>query len=278
VRALRKGNTGIEVKILQGWLAVLGYYKANPDGSYGPKTVEAVRAYQNKHGLVADGAAGPITQKEMGFLKTKSASLVVLRIPFSKIKKAGLAMRDGKPHTVKSLAELEGYNFAVNAGFFSRDTLLDCTDTVLNGKLHNGGNYSNKGLAYGKNYFGGTTIYPSKTADCIGKNVDFCGGVPPLIQNGKKNVDMKGIPNSLYTQVTRRIATGVDSHAYYVILSIRNCKHETVVQEGLYHKVIFLKGNDCGGSQSLYMAGYIIIPTDGRKIPTAECMLVEREV
>jgi hypothetical protein len=277
MRALRKGNTGKEVEILQGWLAVLGYYKAKPDGSYGPKTVEAVKAYQSKHGLVVDGAAGPITQKEMGFLKTKSASLVVLRIPFSKIKRAGLAMRDGKPHTVKSLAELEGYNFGVNAGFFSRDTLLDCTDTVLNGKLHNGGNYSDKGIAYG-DPFEGVGMYPSTTANCIGKNVDFCGGVPPLIQNGKKNVDMKGIQSGIYTQITRRIATGVDRSAYYLIISIRNCSLETVVQEGLFHGVVFLKGNDGGGSQSWYMAGYIIIPTDGRKIPTAECLLVEREV
>ena len=59
---LRRGSTGSEVRTLQTALNKLG---ANPqlvvDGSFGPGTEKAVKNYQSKKGLAADGICGPKT-------------------------------------------------------------------------------------------------------------------------------------------------------------------------------------------------------------------------
>lgn len=277
MRALKKGNAGVEVKILQGWLAVLGYYTGEIDGSYGPKTVNAVKAYQQKHGLVVDGMAGPITQKEMGFLPVKNSKILVLRIPFSKIIKAGVLLKDKQKYSVASLSKAFGMNVVANGPFFDMKTLQNVSDMIIAGKLINGGNYTDKGLAFGNDIrkYG---IYPSTTANSKGKPVDFSGGCPVLIQNGRKDVDMRGISQSVYTSITRRTCTGVWKDAFCIMLSLQNCNLEAMVQEGLNQGLIFLKANDGGGSQSLAFNGITIIPTDGRAIPSGEGLLVEREV
>lgn len=50
---LRQGSTGAEVKILQQGLGI------SADGSFGPQTLKAVKAFQTKHKLTVDGIAGP---------------------------------------------------------------------------------------------------------------------------------------------------------------------------------------------------------------------------
>lgn len=59
----RKGCRGEYVTLLQTKLVQLGYSLApyGVDGSYGNKTVEAVKAFQSDNGLVADGVCGPMT-------------------------------------------------------------------------------------------------------------------------------------------------------------------------------------------------------------------------
>lgn len=59
----RKGCRGEYVTLLQTKLVQLGYSLApyGADGSYGNKTVEAVKAFQSDSGLVADGVCGPMT-------------------------------------------------------------------------------------------------------------------------------------------------------------------------------------------------------------------------
>jgi peptidoglycan hydrolase-like protein with peptidoglycan-binding domain len=51
-QALRRGDKGEDVKEVQ---RVVG---ATPDGDFGPKTEAAVKEWQEKHGLVADGVWG----------------------------------------------------------------------------------------------------------------------------------------------------------------------------------------------------------------------------
>ena len=70
--ALRSGTTSDEVKALQQSLASGGYYTGKLDGSYGPMTLAAVKAYQTKMGLTVDGVAGPQTLGSLGLAQTGS--------------------------------------------------------------------------------------------------------------------------------------------------------------------------------------------------------------
>ena len=63
--SLRKGVTGSAVKDLQTKLKKLGFYNAYVDGSYGDTTVAAVKAFQKKYNLTADGVAGSETLKKL---------------------------------------------------------------------------------------------------------------------------------------------------------------------------------------------------------------------
>lgn len=65
--ALRHGQRGNGVAELQATLAGLGYHDARgaplqTDGLFGPRTTEAVRAFQQAQGLDVDGIVGPATR------------------------------------------------------------------------------------------------------------------------------------------------------------------------------------------------------------------------
>ena len=62
----RYGSTGSEVTQIQTKLKRWGYYNGSIDGVYGSKTVAAVKWFQSKNGLTADGIAGPATLAAMG--------------------------------------------------------------------------------------------------------------------------------------------------------------------------------------------------------------------
>ncbi|MBE5768685.1 MAG: hypothetical protein E7333_03730 [Clostridiales bacterium] len=62
-RSLREGDVGSDVSSVQTRLKELGYYTGNVDADYGKGTVEAVRRFQDKHGLTTDGIAGTKTYK-----------------------------------------------------------------------------------------------------------------------------------------------------------------------------------------------------------------------
>ena len=61
--SMKKGNKGTQVTALQERLKELGYYKDTPTGTYDTNTIGAVRSFQKKNGLKADGTAGAETQK-----------------------------------------------------------------------------------------------------------------------------------------------------------------------------------------------------------------------
>jgi peptidoglycan hydrolase-like protein with peptidoglycan-binding domain len=58
---VREGSHGAAVVKLQQALIARGYDPHGVDGSFGPKTDAAVRAFQRAHGLKVDGLVGPIT-------------------------------------------------------------------------------------------------------------------------------------------------------------------------------------------------------------------------
>lgn len=69
----RWGSTGSTVKEIQTRLKNWGYYSGSADGIYGSGTTAAVKSFQSKNGLTADGIAGPATLSKLG-LPTGSSS------------------------------------------------------------------------------------------------------------------------------------------------------------------------------------------------------------
>lgn len=64
---LRRGSTGAKVaqlqRVLNSWYP---WMKLATDGDYGPATENAVREFQRRAGITADGTAGPVTLGRLG--------------------------------------------------------------------------------------------------------------------------------------------------------------------------------------------------------------------
>lgn len=70
----RYGSKGNEVRQIQNKLKSWGYYNGRVDGIYGSQTVNAVKYFQRKNGLTADGIAGQATLAAMGINSSSSSS------------------------------------------------------------------------------------------------------------------------------------------------------------------------------------------------------------
>ena len=66
----KKGASGQTVKEIQSKLRDWGYYRGPVDGIYGSKTEEAVKYFQRKNGLNADGQVGNQTLAALGITPT----------------------------------------------------------------------------------------------------------------------------------------------------------------------------------------------------------------
>ena len=75
ITTLSSGSTGEQVKQLQTRLQELGFYTGKIDGDYGKGTKTAVTAFQQQHGLDADGIAGG---KTLAMLYSDSAGRKVV--------------------------------------------------------------------------------------------------------------------------------------------------------------------------------------------------------
>jgi peptidoglycan hydrolase-like protein with peptidoglycan-binding domain len=58
---LRRGARGSSVSQLQTFLTAVGHSVGGIDGVFGSKTLSAIRAFQQRQGLTADGVVGPVT-------------------------------------------------------------------------------------------------------------------------------------------------------------------------------------------------------------------------
>ena len=70
----KRGSRGTEVRNIQSRLSAWGYNPGSVDGIYGVKTEAAVKRFQQKHGLTADGVAGPATLAKIGLPTGKSSN------------------------------------------------------------------------------------------------------------------------------------------------------------------------------------------------------------
>lgn len=68
------GSSGDEVRQIQQKLKNWGYYNGTVDGIYGSQTVSAVKKFQSKNGLTADGIAGTKTLQALGINSSNSTS------------------------------------------------------------------------------------------------------------------------------------------------------------------------------------------------------------
>ena len=80
--ALRRGSTGMEVRLVQFWLRLAadnysGLSHVTVDGSYGPATVRAVTAFQNQFSLAADGVTGRSTWNKLKEVALAVANKIV---------------------------------------------------------------------------------------------------------------------------------------------------------------------------------------------------------
>ena len=71
---LKVGSSGAQVKTLQTKLNNWGYDAGTVDGIFGSKTLAAVKRFQQKNGLVADGIVGAKTAAALGMTLTSSSS------------------------------------------------------------------------------------------------------------------------------------------------------------------------------------------------------------
>ena len=71
---LRYGSRGDKVKELQQKLKRWGFYTGSIDGIFGSGTQAAVKNFQKKNGLTADGIVGPKTAAALGMNLTSSSS------------------------------------------------------------------------------------------------------------------------------------------------------------------------------------------------------------
>lgn len=71
---LKQGSRGSTVRTIQTKLKNWGYYKGSVDGIFGPQTVSAVKYFQRRNGLVADGIVGKRTASAIGITLPSSSS------------------------------------------------------------------------------------------------------------------------------------------------------------------------------------------------------------
>ena len=70
----QQGSQGEAVRTIQQKLKRWGYYDGQVDGIYGSQTKEAVKYFQRRNGLTADGVAGSATLKAMGMAEFQGAA------------------------------------------------------------------------------------------------------------------------------------------------------------------------------------------------------------
>ncbi len=71
---VKVGSRGQTVKTIQTKLKRWGYYKGSVDGIFGNQTKEAVKYFQRKNGLTADGIVGKATARALGITLSGTTS------------------------------------------------------------------------------------------------------------------------------------------------------------------------------------------------------------
>lgn len=262
MKNISKGSKGTIVKLYQGLLTMHGYNCNGIDGSFGPGCQKATIQFQKDHNLPATGIVNNTTWEAVGCVTTSNTNIVCIKIPFANIKGQQILLKNQKKYSVQKFsAEYPQYNFIFNAGMFNMSDRFIISDTIIDGKIINGGNFSDKGFAFCNDRNVGC-IYPSTSSNSNGKNVDFTGGSPALLPIR----DNKGLGSSYLNQSTIWTMIGTDKDNFYYITNLSNMKMDKLIQEAKRIGIVNLINLDGGGSRSLAVCGTGILTTS-RAIP-----------
>jgi len=201
-------------------------------------------------------------------IKPYNTKFTIYKIPFSQIEKANVSLKDkNKTYSVLKHAQEQEWDIAINGPMFDTKTYQNVTDLIVKGVVNNGGNYADKGIAFG-NPWVGIAAYWSTTSNSTNKPVDFIGGAPTLIINSKISLDMKGLPNSFATALTRRTAIGIDGSNIYLLVTLgTNANLNEVATEFLKQGCTYAINLDGGGSSSLVVENKVLY-TQNRNVPS----------
>lgn len=162
------GNAS-QVKILQNRLIVLGYLTGTADGNYGETTTAAVKAFQKRNDIYADGIAGPTTLAKLYSSSARKASGVVAHLGSLKQGMNGSAVRtlqknlktlgyysgsvdgdygEGTASAVKSFQTA----FGLTADGVAGKATLNAIESALNGGLSGSSGSSTGGKDSPQNY------------------------------------------------------------------------------------------------------------------------------
>ena len=111
---IREGDTSAQVADVQARLRALGYEIEEPTGSFGRRTKYAVRAFQQRRGLLADGIVGPDTWNALVEAGWRLGDRVLyLKNP---------PMRGDDVMTLQARLNALGFDSGREDGIFGRDT------------------------------------------------------------------------------------------------------------------------------------------------------------
>lgn len=94
---LMRGERGPDIKTLIENLAALGYYNGTMDDIFGPRTEQAVMAFQKDHGLKVDGIAGPKTLAAVDAAMAKSNKVAAASTAATATASTAAAVQAGLP-------------------------------------------------------------------------------------------------------------------------------------------------------------------------------------
>ena len=200
---LRQGSRGTQVRTLQQALGSLGFNPGGADGDFGPRTGEALRAFQRSAGITADGIYGPQTRAALGRAldngaapaATPPAPTTAHAAPHADLRQGsrGSAVRD-----LQSALGQVGHNAGPNDGVFGGRTRAALQDFQTQWGLRSDGIYGPQTRAALDRALGGAQPPPRRTQP---GNVGNVGAVAPG-QAGSSALDIAR------SQIGVREATG----------------------------------------------------------------------
>ena len=130
--------------------------------------------------------------------------LKIKLVNIDRIELIGGAVRRTSAQVFKMLPEKPDY--LINAGMYDMRSGLTVCDTIVDGILLNGGNYTDKGFAWDDN-----NLEPEDTAAAKARGYKyFLGGSPSLIWDSRLNIDGKGFDKCFLNKAkSLRIGMGI---------------------------------------------------------------------